>query len=127
MTLSETIIAIDGLRWHQTMAALPILEYHLSKLSDKDLEESERKSRRTHPLRLDLKRAMLSKFAPGFMMLELFGPGSSARKVKPIQGMSKAAALGIVQAVQNGLLSDAAWGSLVKDYDAICLTAGLEV
>ena len=109
------------------MSALPILEYHLSKLSDKDLEESERKSRRTHPLRLDLKRAMLSKFAPGFMMLELFGPQSGGRKVKPIQGMSKAAALGIVQAVEAGLLSDAAWTSVAQHYDAIALTAGRDI
>ena len=127
LTLSETMIAIEGLRWHQTMSAMPMLEYHLSKLSDEDLEKSAAKQKRMNPLRLDLKRTMLSKFAPGFVMLELFGDSKSGRKVKPIPGLAKAAALGIVESVEQNLLSDAGWASIVKDYDAICLTAQREI
>lgn len=126
-TISETMLAIEGLRWAQTMQAMPMLEYHLSKLSDKDLEDSAAKNKSTHPLRLELKRAMLEKFAPAFLMRELFGEGGNVRRVKPIEGMAREAALGIVESVEAGLLSDAAWNSIVKHYDAICLTAQREI
>ena len=88
------MIAIDGLRWHQTMAAMPMLDYHLSKLTDEDLEKSAAKQKRENPLRTDLKRIMLSKFAPDFLLLELFGPTSSGRRVKPIAGLGEASGVG---------------------------------
>ena len=124
MTLSEVKIHIEGQRWNHTMVVLAMLEYHLSKISDKDLDEAEQNHKSPHPRREELRRAMVSKYAPEFMLAELFGPGSSARS-RPIPGMRPEAAKGIMDAFNERLLSDAAWYSVVHFYERLEATARL--
>ena len=118
MTLSEVKIHIEGQRWNHAMMALPVIRYHLSQLSDEDLDTLQDK-KRPHPAREELLRSMLSEFAAEFQLAE-----KTRQRIQVIPGLHPVAAEGIFQAVEQKLLPRRAWLSIVKVWERVCKTAG---
>ena len=119
MTLTELIIAVEANKENQLMTALPMIRYHLSKVSDEALEESSRNAKSTHPLRKELERSMIAEFAPRYF----FADSKPKQRVLTVPGMAKETAQAIVAAVKAGLVQGAAWLDIFEHWQEIKATA----
>lgn len=97
---------IDSFKIECYYRALPIIEVRLSEISDDSLDEAQKKEQQNpkpdgwvHPLRVALRQSMLEPYMPD--VLRILQSNDTAG-IKPMENMSKEAALGIVEALNDG-------------------------
>ena len=124
MTLTDVLIAYEGLKERSKLNAMPVVDLLVSQLNEKDLQANQHKSQDT-PIKDSLRVSLLMPYMPVHELLQHKAKQNKATGYVPVPGLSGATARGILKALAENKLTKA-WPTFGAHYYALEATARKE-